>query len=230
MTSIVPATGRGTPSTDRRAGTPARTTCVTSVSSCAVPGCGASASSESSAAQDAEQAAHLPERVPSGVADRAQRGGGRRRSLLGARRGAVGLHDDHRQRMGDDVMQLASDPGALDRGADRGLLVAFVREQPVALPQRVDLGTARATPRAERRRQQRRRPPSSRRPPARDTSLPRSPSARRQQRPDDRARRPDGTEPRAGPVRRPACTARSARRRPRPRSGPAPRTARGTGR
>ena len=106
-------------------------------------------------AQHAEQAPHLTQRLAARVADRAQRGGGLRRPLRGARRRAVRLHDHHRQRVRDDIVQLAGDPGALARGADRRLLIALERQQPVALLQRGDLGPPRAPPRAQRRRQQR---------------------------------------------------------------------------
>jgi hypothetical protein len=52
---------------------------------------------------------------------------------------AVGLHDDHRQRVRDHVVQLARDPRALAGRADRCLLIALERQQPVALVQRPEL-------------------------------------------------------------------------------------------
>ena len=165
-----------------------------------MPGWGASAASSSP--QHAEQAAHLPERVAPGVADRAQRGGGRDRPLLGARRRAVGLHDDHRQRVRDDVMQLARDPGALERGADRGLLVALERQQAGALAQRGELGAAGAPPRAERRRQQHRDHRRGGDLDQRDVVVARLPAARAEQRADDRARSRRRRQARVGPVRR----------------------------
>ena len=156
MRSSVAASGRGGPSTDSRAGSPALDHLLDERVELRRARLGRQrlAVRARLGPQDAEQAAHLGQRLAARVADRAQRGGGGRRALLGARRRAVGLHDDDRQRVRDDVVQLAGDPGALERGADRGLLIALERQQPVALLQRVELRPARAPPRAERRRQQ----------------------------------------------------------------------------
>ena len=152
-------------------------------------------------AQDAEQAAHLREGVPPGVPDRAQRLGGGLRALPGGRRRTVRLHDDHRERVRDDVVQLTRDPRALDRRADRGLLVALERQQPVALLERGELGTARAPPGAERRRQQHR--DHGRRGDLQpgDAVAGGLPAHGAQQRADDGACRPGDADARPGPVR-----------------------------
>ncbi len=52
---------------------------------------------------------------------------------------AVGLGDHHGQRVGDDVVHLARDPGPLGSGGRSGLLVALGLQPPGALVQRVDL-------------------------------------------------------------------------------------------
>ena len=66
-------------------------------------------------AQDAQQAAHLGQRLPPGVLDlfQGRRGRAPRRPCPG------GLQDDHAEVMGDDIVQFAGDPGAF--GGD-GLL------------------------------------------------------------------------------------------------------------
>ena len=79
--------------------------------------------------QHAEQPAHLGERIAAGLGDLRQRAA-RRVGILG--RGvaaAVGLGDHHRQRVRDDVVQLARDPRALLRRPDLRLLVALDLER-----------------------------------------------------------------------------------------------------
>jgi hypothetical protein len=67
-------------------------------------------------AQHAEQAAHLGQPGPGGVADRGQALGARRGQPGGGQPGGLGLHRDHRDVVGHHVVQLAGDPGPLPPG------------------------------------------------------------------------------------------------------------------
>ena len=77
------------------------------------------------AAQHAEQPAHVGERRAAGLGDGAERPGRRGGVGVGGVPAAVGLRDHHGERVGDDVVHLAGDAGALGRGRDLGLLVAL---------------------------------------------------------------------------------------------------------
>jgi hypothetical protein len=74
------------------------------------------------AAQHPEQAAHLVERLAGGLAD----GGEVAHAVLGQPAdpvgGGLGLDRDHGHVVGDDVVQLAGDPGALLQDGPAGLL------------------------------------------------------------------------------------------------------------
>jgi hypothetical protein len=86
-------------------------------------------------AQDAEQAAHLGQRLAAGRLDRAQRADrGVRVAVEHAARGP-GLHDHDRDRMRDDVVQLAGDPYALARHRVALTLGALALELLGARPQ-----------------------------------------------------------------------------------------------
>jgi len=69
-------------------------------------------------AQDAEQAAHLGQCLPPAVLDLFQG----RRGRASRRLGRGGLQDHDAEMMGDDVVQLAGDPGALGGDCLPGLL------------------------------------------------------------------------------------------------------------
>jgi len=101
-------------------------------------------------AQHPEEAAHVGEGGAAGLGD----------DLEGGPRGlgagpcgvpaAVGLRDHHGQRVGDDVVHLARDAGALGGGGELGLLVALDLEAARAFPQGVQQVLARAAHEAER--------------------------------------------------------------------------------
>ena len=77
------------------------------------------------AAQHAEHAAHLGQRLPPGAGDVAQRlPGPFRRAVQGVGR-PVGLHDHHADVVRDHVVQFAGDPGPLGRRGDLRLRVPF---------------------------------------------------------------------------------------------------------
>ena len=86
-------------------------------------------------AQEAEQPAQLHEGLTAGRLDRAE--GLARRPLLAFEHalGRLGLHDHHADPVGDDVVQLARDAGALldDGGADPFLARALEPGGPLAL-------------------------------------------------------------------------------------------------
>ena len=88
--------------------------------------------------QDAEEAAHVGERVAPRLGDRAERA----RGGVGVGRGsvpaAVGLGDDHGERVRDDVVHLARDAGALGGGRELCLLVALPLEAVGAVDERGD--------------------------------------------------------------------------------------------
>jgi hypothetical protein len=65
------------------------------------------------APQDAEQAAQLPERLSAGLLDRGDGGAGARGVGRHGALGGRGLDEHDRHVVGDDVVQLARDPGAL---------------------------------------------------------------------------------------------------------------------
>jgi ABC-2 type transport system ATP-binding protein len=67
-------------------------------------------------AQDAEQASHLGQRVAGGVADRGEALAPLGRHVRRRQARRLGLHGDHRDVVGDDVVQLAGDPRAFLRG------------------------------------------------------------------------------------------------------------------
>ena len=102
----------------RRAARPAgrrRAASSTSASRPASPGCGASAglSSAARAGRRAAGAARPAPRARS-ACDRRRAPGGRRSGSASSRpRPGLGLHDHHAEAVGDHVVQLARDPGAL---------------------------------------------------------------------------------------------------------------------
>ena len=67
-------------------------------------------------AQHAEQAAHLGQPGPGGVADGGEPLGARVGQPGRGQPGGLGLHRDHRDVVGDHVVQLAGDPGPLAAG------------------------------------------------------------------------------------------------------------------
>lgn len=93
-------------------------------------------------AEEAEERAGLCESIAPGVGDRLEDLDGRVRVGLRRVASAVGLGDDDRERMGDDVVHLAGDPHPLGIGGEPGLGFAFPFEQAVALPYAFDLPTA----------------------------------------------------------------------------------------
>ena len=92
------------------------------------PGLGSELGARSVLAQDAEQAPHLAERVLGGLSDRGQRFPGERGVAIERGLGAVGLDRDHAQPVGDDVVQLASDPRPLLGDRELGGALALVLE------------------------------------------------------------------------------------------------------
>ena len=79
--------------------------------------------------QHAEQPAHLLERLAAGLGDLRQRAAAASGSLGRGVAAAVGLGDHHRQRVRDDVVQLARDPRPLLRRPELRLLVALDLER-----------------------------------------------------------------------------------------------------
>jgi hypothetical protein len=96
------------------------------------------------AAQDAEQAAQLAERLAAGVLDRGDGGAGAlgvgRHGALGSR----GLDEHHRDVVGDDVVQLARDSGALAQHRGRLARGAVALDLASLLVQAAVEGVARA--------------------------------------------------------------------------------------
>ena len=97
--------------------------------------------------------------VLSAPTDRGQRALG---TALGGIRGAVGLHDDDRQRVGHDVVHLAGDGRALLLGGELQLLFALALDPLGAVPQvgeALEAGALEVAerPRRERGRRRRRR-------------------------------------------------------------------------
>ena len=89
--------------------------------------------------EDADEATGLGEGLARGRPDGLQRlPGARPVEVLGVRGGvggAVGLHDDDAEGVGNDVVHLAGDPGALVLGGDPGPLVAVAPQRLVLLAQ-----------------------------------------------------------------------------------------------
>ena len=85
-------------------------------------------------AQDAEQPAHLRQRVARCLADRLEVRAGLLRQALDRQAGALGLHGDRRDVVSDDVVQVSGDACAL---AHRGLVLQRVDHR---LPRLVALG------------------------------------------------------------------------------------------
>jgi hypothetical protein len=101
-------------------------------------------------AQHPEQPAHVRQRLPAGRRRQLHRP--RRLLRIVARRegGAIRERGHHREVVGDDVVHLARDPGALGSRRDLALLVALVLEPRGALLERVQVGAADLHAAAER--------------------------------------------------------------------------------
>ena len=102
-------------------------------------------------AQDAEQAAHLGQRLAAGARRGAHRVLGALRVVLDRIAGTVGQRDHHRHVVGDDVVHLARDPCPLRGGGQPALLVALALEPIGALLQRGHERAAIAGARAHHR-------------------------------------------------------------------------------
>ena len=111
-------------------------------------GCGrrSAGSSSASVAQDAEQPSHLGQRRAGGVADRRQLSGSGIGKPGRGQPGCLGLHGDHRDVVGDDVVQLAGDARPL---AARGVLDQRAGDRPAG-PRRCTSASACARPRDAR--------------------------------------------------------------------------------
>ena len=125
---------------------------------------------------------------------------------------AVGLGDDHREGVRDDVVQLAGDPGALGRGGQPHLLVALQLEQLGPLLERGQPQQPGPAQVAQRPRGDDGDPDGARRD---EEACAGAPARRRSRRPGRRRR---GPRPRPGPP-----GPRRARRRPARRPSPARR-------
>jgi hypothetical protein len=88
------------------------------------------------AAQHAEHAAHLGQRLPPGARDRAQRFAGPLRRAVQRVSRPVRLHHHDADVVRDDVVQLAGDPGPLGGRGHLGLRVAFPLQAGGAVLQR----------------------------------------------------------------------------------------------
>ncbi len=77
---------------------------------------------------EAEQAAHLGHRLVPGLLDGEQRLAGAMRALLQQQPGSAALHRHDAHAVGDHVVEVASDAGALGRDGGTGPLVALARE------------------------------------------------------------------------------------------------------
>jgi hypothetical protein len=87
-------------------------------------------------AQHTEQRPHLVDRLTSGARDRLECIPHVRLRALEHALGSACLHDHHRHVVGDDVVQLARDPSALDRDRGLRLQLALLGELLVREPER----------------------------------------------------------------------------------------------
>ena len=100
-------------------------------------------------AQEAQQPPHLSERAAGGRADGLEHLLGGLGIPLGRVSTAVGLHDDHRKAVGDDIVHLAGDALPLGRRGNDRLLVTLGGKPPVALLELRDVDRTGTTEVAE---------------------------------------------------------------------------------